>query len=288
MTNYYETLGVSETSSQDEIKSAYRKLAMQYHPDRNPGNKEAENKFKTVTEAYETLKDQKSRNQYDMMRKNFGNAHTGNFGGAGPSVEDIIQQMMSQAGFDFAFKKSPDRNKDLSFNLEISLEDAFFGKKMPLQINTPSGRKIDLIIDIPPGIEHGMRIKYAGQGDQHLKPLPPGDLYLTVSVRPHEKFMRSHADLTMPLYIDAIECILGTKKQVTCIDNSTIEVTIPAGTQPLTRMRLAGKGMPISPQSPARGDLFINIGVFIPSSLSPEITAKLQEIQALRHVDNRA
>lgn len=286
MKNFYELLGVNENATQDEIKSAYRKLAMQWHPDRNSGNKEAESMFKSITEAYETLKDPKNRSQYDAMRNNPNpNMFNTPFGN---NLDDILQQMFSQNGFDFAFRRGPERNRDLNFNLQITLENAFFGHKVPLQVNSPSGRRIELLIDIPSGVEHGMSIRYNGHGDQQNTKLPPGDLNIQVQIAQHAQFTRKNANLEMIVTIDALDCMLGAKKQIVCIDGSRIELEIPEGTQHGSRFRVAGRGMPIQLNSPARGDMYVAVHIAIPQQLSSEIKDKLREIQDIRSIDKSA
>lgn len=287
MPSHYQTLGVAETASADEIKKSYRKLAMECHPDRNPGNSAAEERFKEITSAYETLSDPTKREEYDLSLRQpsgspFGNEH---FHGFGPgNMDDILSEMLNRAGFG-QFRRQPDRNRDVSLNLTISLEDAFQGKQAPLQIGTPSGRMVDLILSIPPGIENGTRIRYQGQGDHANTSLPPGDLYIMVSVADHHRYRRSGATIDVSEPIDAIDAILGTKRKITCIDGGDIEVNIPAGTQANTRLRVPGKGMPLKPGSKDRGDMFITMELQVPRNLEPSIVEMLISIQKDRGLD---
>lgn len=286
MPSHYQTLGVAETASPDEIKKAYRKLAMEWHPDRNPGNKAAEERFKEITSAYETLSDPAKRDEYDLsLRQPSGSPFGGSFHWTGPAnMDDILSEMLSRAGFG-QFRRQPDRNRDVSLNLTISLEDAFNGKQAPLQIGTPSGRMVDLMLTIPPGVESGTRIRYQGQGDHANTSLPPGDLYILVSVAEHHRFKRSGATIEISEPIDAIDAIVGTKRKITCIDGSNIEVNVPAGTQANTRLRVPGKGMPVKPSSTERGDMFITVDLQVPRGLSPGIMETLVSIQKDRGLD---
>jgi curved DNA-binding protein len=280
MTTHYETLGVSESASQDEIKKAFRKLAMQHHPDKNPGDKAAETKFKEINEAYDTLSNTTKRQEYDA-RRNF----SGGFGpqgfsfGMGPgSLDDIINQFFGQHGFAHANRQAQ-RNRDVTLNLNISLEDAYLGKNIPVKYNTPSGRNVDLSVAIPAGVEHGVRIRYQGQGDHANTSFPPGDLLIQILINDHKTFDRHGHDLHTKMKVNALNAIVGTKERLTCIDGQQIELTIPAGTQNGTFFRVPQKGMPIRNQNTSKGDLFIHVEITIPTGLTADQINSLKTIR---------
>jgi DnaJ-class molecular chaperone len=286
MLTFYDVLGISETSTADDIKKAYRKLAMQWHPDRNQGNPEAEEKFKEISAAYETLSDDSKRQAYDAQLKTPGGPSPNN--GAWRhdfnNIDDIIAQMFGNHGFS-PFRRGPERNKDVSLGLNISLEDAFNGKTLPLQINTPSGRRIELIVNIPAGIENGVRIRYQGQGDHANTSLPPGDLYLNVLISNHPRFARSGPTIETTESIDSIAAIIGTKVTITCIDGQKIDVTIPPGTQHGVKLRIPNRGMPIKANAPERGDMLVKIDLITPRNLDEPLIEQLRSIQKSRGVD---
>jgi len=282
MSTYYDILGVSETASTDEIKKAFRKLAMQCHPDVNPGNADAESKFKEINEAYNTLSDSNKRKEYDNRQSSQAENWSFNFGGNAPhNFEDIFSQIFQQHGFNARARQTP-KNRDLTFAMSISLEDAFAGKTSPIVYNTPSGRKVELIAKIPAGVEHGVKIKFQGQGDHQNTNLPPGDLYIQIMIHSHSQFERHGSDLHTKITIDAISAIIGTKHTITCIDNQIIEINIPAGTQPGTFFRVIGKGMSIRNNTTTRGDMFVHTNVTIPIDLTEDQTELLKQIQAKR------
>jgi curved DNA-binding protein len=279
MSSFYDILEVPENASSDDIKKAYRKLAMQYHPDRNPGNLEAENKFKSINEAYETLSDDGKRNEYDQQRR-FGSGGTNWTQQAGPfnhGFEDIINQIFTNHGFNFHFAASS-RNRDITLGLNISLEDAFFGKKVPIQFSTPTGRRVDLMVEIPQGIEHGMKIRYQGQGDHSNTSMPPGDLFIVVQIADHAIFQRNGHNLEYIIKIDALGCMVGTRYEVTGIDGQKLSVSIPKGTQHGTKLRIGGGGMPIRNKVNSRGDLILSVAVSIATEISDEILAQIDTI----------
>lgn len=290
MNDFYEILGVTETASPEEIKSAYRKLAVKYHPDKNKGDKAAEDKFKQISAAYDTLGNETKKREYDMQRSAQFSARHGNFNmnfGAG-GIDEMIQQMFNQAGFgNFSFRRGPERNKDVSLTMTISLEDAFKGKQIPMQINTPSGRAVDMFVNIPAGVEHGMRIRYQGQGDQKNTSLPPGDLYIQIEIVPHGVFVRNGSTLEMQIKADAIDLILGCKRKINCIDGASIDLVVPAGTQHGTKLRVPKKGMPVQPNSKERGDMLVNINCVIPAAISNETILALRNVQISRGLDNQ-
>jgi curved DNA-binding protein len=287
MGTHYDTLGLAETATPEEIKGAYRKLAMQWHPDRNQGNPEAEEKFKTISAAYEILSDPAKRQEYDLHRQGRGSMHNQNqhwheFRHAG--IDDILAQMFGAGGFG-GFRRGSERNRDVSLTVTISLEDSYNGRQSPLQINTPSGRRVELIIDIPPGVDNGTKIRYQGQGDQINPGLPPGDLYINVNIADHPVFSRSGPTLETVQRIDAISAMIGGKIRITCIDGRPIELNVPAGTQPGTRFRVPGRGMPLQPKSPDKGDMIVVAVVETPTGLSEEIIESLKDIQKRRGLD---
>lgn len=282
MSTYYEILGVAETASTDEIKKAFRKLAMQYHPDVNPGNTDAESKFKEINEAYNTLSDNNKRSEYDNRRNGQNDNWAWHFtGGAPHNFEDIFSQIFQQHGFNHRTRQAP-KNRDLTFAMSISLEEAFSGKTTPISYNTPSSRKVELMAKIPAGVEHGVRIKFQGQGDHQNTNLPPGDLYIQIMINPHARFERHGSDLHTKITIDAISAMIGTKHTINCIDNQIIEFNIPAGTQPGTFFRLSGKGMSMRNDTNTRGDMYIHTDITIPNDLTDEQRDLLKQIQDKR------
>jgi len=354
-------LGVQKGADEAALKSAYRKLAMQYHPDRNPGDAEAEHKFKEVSEAYDTLKDAQKRAAYDR----FGHAAFENGagrGGAGPGFgpdfgasmsdifEDLFGDMMGGAGGRRAGGASARlRGSDLRYNLEISLEEAFLGRTVEIDVPTlvtchtcegsgakpgtgmstcrqcnghgkvraaqgfftiertcpvcqgrgqiieqpctdcgGQGRRQEnrkLSVDIPKGIEDGTRIRLANEGEAGLRGGPPGDLYIFISVKPHELFQRDGADLYARVPIAMTTAALGGEFEVPTLDTARAKVKVAAGTQPGQRVRLKGKGMPVL-RSKDMGDLYVQLDIETPQNLSRRQRELLEEFQTLATQDN--
>jgi molecular chaperone DnaJ len=355
--DFYETLGVSREADEKALKSAYRKLAMQYHPDRNPGDADAEARFKEVNEAYETLKDPQKRAAYDR----FGHAAFenggmggmgGGFGAAGAGgfsdiFEDIFGEMMGGARSRRGGGR--ERGADLRYNMEITLEEAYAGKTA--QIRVPSsitcetcsgsgakpgsspvtcstcggagrvraasgffsiertcpacngrGQTIEdpcpdchgegrvtqersLSVNIPAGIEDGTRIRLAGEGEAGFRGGPTGDLYIFISVKPHEFFQRDGADLYCKVPISMTKAALGGHFEVATMDGAYTRVKVPEGTQSGRQFRLKGKGMPVLRQA-AMGDLYIQIVVETPQSLSKRQRELLQEFDEISAQEN--
>lgn len=292
MSTHYETLGIADTATADEIKSAYRKLAMQWHPDKNQGNTAAESKFKEINAAHEILSDNNKRREYDMQRSGFGPTANGqhwnmnvngNPFGAGP-LDDFVAQFFNQQGFG-GFRHQPQRNRDVTLNMTISLDDAYTGKQTGIQFNTASGRRVELLIDVPKGIDTDTKIRYTGQGDQANSGLPPGDLYINIIIADHDTFTRHAANLECTASIDAIAAIVGTKHRVTAIDGHIINITIPQGTQAGTRLRLPGQGMPMRENPKVFGDLIVTVSLSIPTTLTADDLNQLRQIQTNRRID---
>ena len=350
--DFYETLGVAKGADEKELKSAFRKLAMQFHPDRNPGDAACEHRFKEINEAYECLKDPQKRAAYDR----FGHAAFENGAGGGGQgfagggfadiFEDIFGEMM---GRQRRSSGGRERGADLRYNMEISLEDAFTGKTA--QIHVPASMACDecsgsgaapgtqpvtcamcsgsgrvraaqgffsieracpqcqgrgqtikdpcakcagqgrvteeraLSVNIPAGIEDGTRIRLAGEGEAGYRGGPAGDLYIFLSIKPHELFQRDGADLFCKAPISMTTAALGGSFEVTTLDGSQTRVKVPEGTQNGKQFRLRGKGMPILRQ-PTVGDLYIQVAIETPQNLTRRQRELLEEFETISSKEN--
>lgn len=304
--DFYEILGVSENASLADIKKAYRKLAKQYHPDRNKGDKTAEARFKEISEAYATLSDKKKREEYDTMRKygafagaqgqgaygpggfdfsgftRDGGGVRFSFGGDVGDFDDILSQLFGRGsrataggfgGFGadpFAGRSSrASRGRDLTSQMSISFEEAIHGTRR--MISLPNGKKLS--VKVPAGIEDGQTIRLAGQGEPGLYGGRNGDLLIKVRVMPDQQFRREGNDIYTSVAIDFTEAILGTKKKVKTLTGA-VSVNIPAGTQPGTKLRLKGQGLKVGGR---QGDLYVEVKVRIPTKLTEKQRKLLEE-----------
>lgn len=287
MTDPYSLLGVSRTATDAEIKSAYRKLALQWHPDKNPGNAEAEAKFKDINAAYELIKDADKRQQFDrggmggQQRRHtndfdfdfgFGPAGFG-FGPGGIDINDIFRQMHAQ--------QRPQRNQDYAVQTTISLQDAMNGMEMNLNVQTPNGPR-NVILTIPAGIENGTKMRVAGAGDRINANLPPGDLIVQVMIRPHHIFTRVAQNLVMEYPVDAIDAILGAQFEVETLDGKRVRVEAPPGVQSGQKLRVQGHGMPVQGMMNMRGDLIVAVNIMVPNDLTAEQYDALRRVQEMR------
>jgi len=304
--DYYKILGVDRNASQDEIKKAYRKLARQYHPDMNPGDKAAEERFKEINEAYEVLSDPEKRRRYDQFGADWSRwqARGGPggfedfarqwFGQAGPQVQYVdLDELFGQAGglgdlFEFLFgtprarpragtrRTATMKGQDVEMPVEITLEEAFHGTTR--QVERADGRVVT--IKIPPGAHTGSRIRFAGLGQPGLMGGPPGDLYLKVTVQPHPVFRVEGSDLWRDLPVDLYTAVLGGEVPVETLDG-TVSLKIPPGTSSGTKFRLRGKGMPRPGNAERRGDLYVVVQVQVPQRLSPRERELFEELARL-------
>ena len=278
--DYYSTLGVGKNASQDEIKSAYRKMAMKHHPDR--GGDEAT--FKKISEAYDILSDPKKKEIVDLggdpNRQNQGfGGHSFNqgpfefhFGGGHPGMDDIF------AGFGFGARPAR-RNRTLNIHVDITLLDVLTGKELNAEITVPgTGKKKMINISIPAGIEHGQQIRYEGMGDDSIRDLRPGDLIVNVNVMSHSKFRREHTNLILDCTISVWDALLGTHAEIETLDGKTLTITIPPGTNQGTVLSCRGEGLPAI-RTRNRGNLLISIKVDIPKNLSQLQIEKIKEIK---------
>lgn len=267
MTDPFQLLGVPYDATEDVIKVAYRKLAMELHPDRNPGNKEAEERFKAIASAYDELKDPVKRQMAADRAQGRGHAHGFGHGGHGWhnaaggttfhfDFDDILAGLRTNA-----YQARP-RNTDINVAIAISLEDAFKGKEMAITIQTPSGPK-HITTTIPRGVDNGTRIRIQGQGE-HRYAGAPGDLFLNIKLLPHGRFERVAQNLFLQYQIDVFDALLGCEVDIEGIDGQTVRVTVPAGVQPGQRLRVGGHGMPLTNGPHIRGDLIVQVHVGIP------------------------
>lgn len=264
--NYYQILGLQKGATDAEIKKAYRNLAMKHHPDR--GGDEA--KFKEISVAYEFLTNPEKKRIIDMGGD--PNAHPGMGGGfhQGGPFEFHFNSRNFDDIFGFGFGRHPIRkNKSLSINVQITLEDVLTGKDISAEISIPNGKPKIITIQIPPGIEHGQQIRYEGMGDDSIKDVKAGDLIVNIYVQPHQTFRRENTSLIFDKEISAWDAILGTNLEIKTLDKKTLKITIPPGTQPETVLSCRGEGLPHM-RTRQRGNLLIRVKVTIPKDLTVE------------------
>ena len=273
--DYYSTLGVKKTASSDEIKKAYRSMAMKYHPDRGGDEK----KFKEIEEAYRTLSDPQKKQMFDMgMDPNSQHRPNGSWNqngfefhfGSG-NMDDIFNQ------FGFGFGHRPQRkNRNVSIGVEISLEDVLVGRDISAEIS--SGGKSRIVnITIPPGMESGQQIRYQGIGDDAIPGIPPGDLIVHITIRQHPLFKRDGTNILIEKYISILEAIAGCNISIETLDKRILNITVPKGTQPETLLSCKSEGLPDS-RTKVRGNLFIKIKINIPANLEQAQIAELKKI----------
>lgn len=281
----YRVLGVSRGASDEEIKRAYRRLARQHHPDMNNSSKAAEWKFKEVSEAYEILSDAEKRRRFDLfghegMHPGFGGfgssgarspfRHNGfphggngfNFGRSpgGGIFEDMFSEFFKyQSGRSYG-GSSASTGRDLEYNLSVDFLQAYSGVHAFV---TVMNRKID--VHVPAGVDTGSRIRVPGQGAPGVRGGSPGDLYLDVTVSPHEFFRREGTNIYFSLPITIGEAILGAKVEIPGPDGR-LSLRIPSGTQSGTSFRFRGKGFP-SLKGKGRGDFFVTANLIIPEAI---------------------
>ena len=352
--DYYEVLGVSRDVSDQELKSAYRKQALKYHPDRNPGDHAAEERFKEASEAYQVLSDAEKRAAYDR----YGHAGLGGSGFSGGPFAggvdisdifgDLFGEMFSSGGSGHRGSRQH-RGDDLRFDLAIDFEDAIFGAETEIRIRrletcseckgrgSTSGRgptmcgqchgrgqiryqqgffsvartcgtcggtgqvigdpcsacrgetratkELKLNVKVPPGVEDGTRIRYAGEGDAGRAGGPKGDLYVVLSIRPHDFFERHGHDLHCVIPISFPQAALGDEFEIKGIDGP-VNIKVPEGTQSGRELRIRGRGVPYLNEK-GHGDLVVRVVVQIPRKLSRMQRETVQKLAETMTVDNK-
>ncbi len=276
MDDYYQILGVDQNATLDQIKKAYRSLAMKHHPDR--GGDQA--KFKDISVAYETLSDPQKKAEYDQMRMGGPQVRftSGNF-------QDFAE--MFGGGFDpFGSRSNPfgdifgrpmRKNRDLNISCQITLLDSYVGKQLEASYKLPSGKNQTVVINVPPGINHGETIRYNGLGDDTIPNLPRGNLNVTIVVLPDQEFSRINDDLYTNIDISPIEAMVGCSKQVKFITGETKMIDLRAGITHGTEFASHGSGFS-NPHNGRKGRFVTVIRIQTPSVTDPEIIAKLKEL----------
>jgi curved DNA-binding protein len=313
--DYYETLGVSKSASQDEIRKAFRKLARQHHPDlaKQKHKKAAEAKFKEINEAYEVLGDPAKREKYDTLGADWerggpppgygfrgfpgGTPPEGGFrsenGGTefhfgGTGFSDFFEAFFGGGGSgrggggkfeSFGFDKgmrTPQRGHDVEADIMVTLHEALNGSRRQISLRREGSDRVETYdVKIPAGVRQGQKIRLAGQGGAGAVGGAAGDLYLRVNLQQHPDFRVEDSDLIHELTLAPWQCVLGTSRTIPTMEGSA-RLKIPPGTQPGRRFRLKGKGM--SKAGGERGDLYAVVQVEIPSDLTPAQKALWQKL----------
>ena len=348
--DYYEILGLNRNATEQDIKSAFRKLAKESHPDRNPSDRGAEQRFKELNEAYEALKDPQKRAAYDQFGHAAFDGGLGRAGGFGPDFassmsdifDDLFGEFMGGRRGGGRQRTGRERGADLRYNMEITLSEAYTGKTAQIRVPTSvscetcagSGAKAGtrptscptcagmgkvrasqgfftiertcptchgrgeviadacatcagsgrvtkertLSVNIPAGVEDGTRIRLAGEGEAGLRGGPPGDLYIFLSIKPHEFFQRDSADIFCKVPISMTTAALGGQIEVPTVDGSMTRVKVPEGSESGKQFRLKNKGMPVL-RSKMTGDMYIQVEVETPKSLTRRQRELLEEFE---------
>lgn len=286
--DYYHVLGLKKGATPEEIKKAYRKLALKYHPDKNPGNTAAEEKFKEINEAYAVLSDPQKKQQYDQFGSTgfqqryskediFRGFDVGDiFRDMGFGTEDIFGQMFGAGrGGGARFTRRQD-GEDFTMELKVGFREAYAGgeKRVAFKRN---GVKEELSVKIPAGIEEGARLRVAGKGGEASGGGRPGDLYLAVQIGSDPVFSREGSNLVVERTISFTDAVLGTALEVPTLEQPK-RIKVPPGIQPGTKIRLKGLGFPRMGGG-GKGDLYVKIGIAVPERVTEEQKQLLEELK---------
>ena len=305
--DYYKILGVSKSSSDDEVKKAYRKLAMKYHPDHNKDDKVAEEKFKDVSEAYAVLSDKEKRQQYDMFgSEGFQNRYSQEdifrdfdigsifsefgFGGKG-RTEGGFGNIFGGRGNNFGGGSSPFgdpfgahsrrprpvKGNDIIYELSLTLEDILENSEKLIAYHGDGSKQEKISVKIPAGISSGKKLRLAGKGNPGINGGPNGDLYIKIKIINHPVFKREGDDILMTRDIKFSEAALGSDIEVETIDKKTLRLKIPPGTQNNAKFRLKGYGMPHMNKN-GRGNAYVYVNIEVPKKLTDEQEKIIKEL----------
>lgn len=292
--DYYDILGVSKDTNEADVKSAYRKLARKYHPDRNK-DAGAEDKFKSIGEAYEVLKDKKKRAAYDQLQAggyrngdqfrpppdwgnndhfDYGDLGGGHGGAQNGEFSDFFESLFGQAANRQRGRPRAQRGQDVRARIQVELETAYQGGKTRVSMQDPGGQERVLEVNIPAGIESGKMIRLGGQGNPGYGGGPSGDLLLEISVRDNREFRLAGREIESTLYIAPWEAALGARVDVPTLGGS-VQMQIPAGSQGGRKLRLKGKGLP----GKASGNQLVTLEISVPEAKTDEDKAAYEALQ---------
>jgi len=285
MNDPYRILGVNKSSSPQDIKQAFKKLAKEYHPDKPDGD---EAKFKQINEAYEILKDPKKKEMYDLggMDPNQPNFHRGRDGsfrfsfGGGEGFDDIIRDFFEDGPMSgnnpfSRMHRRPLRNKDIKITLNCTLEDLYFRNEKELQITAPSGTTRNVKVSIPVNADNNTTIRFKGLGDNTHRDLQPGNLLVTIKIQPHNQWVRIGADLHLDFKINIFKLVTGASIELDHISNSKLHIKVPELSQPDQIIRLKSKGMPKT--NGTFGDLYVKLKPYTPSDVNNKVIETLKK-----------
>lgn len=293
--DYYAILGVNKDADDKEIKKAYRKLAVKYHPDRTKGSAIGERKFKEISEAYGVLSNEEKREQYDMYghdfekinanggyqdpRSGFGQRtySTGGQAGGFENMDDILRNIFGNAGpgggGGQSFYNQPQKGENLDASLDISLEDAYAGTSIDVRVK---GEKVK--VKVPAGTLQGQKLRLGGKGGPGVNGGPQGDLILQINIKEHPVFKLEGKDLHLDLPLSPPEAVLGTKLKIPTIKGSHVSISIPPGAKSGKTLRLKDLGMPAKD---GKGKMFVHLLITIPDNLSEEEKELYQKLMEL-------
>lgn len=295
--DYYKVLGVNKSATEKEIKTAYRKLARQYHPDLNPKDKDAKKKFQEINEANEVLSDPEKRKKFDQYGKDWQHAEEfekarsqqqsqRHSQSSGPWNAETFESPYGESGFsdffDFLYGSTGQasgrsrqvryRGEDYNAELHLELLEAYKTNKRTLTVNGKSIR-----ITIPAGIENGQTIKIPGHGGQSVNAGPNGDLYITFLIANHPSFRRSGKDLYATVEIDLYTAVLGGEITIDTL-NGKVKLQVKPETQNGTKIKLKGKGFPVYKKEDNYGDLYVTYKVKLPVNLNEKQKKLFEEL----------
>lgn len=269
--DYYSILGIPRTASPEEIKKAYRKLAMANHPDRTGGD---DAKFKQISEAYEILSNSDKRDAYDHPHNPFQqnqqrHGHHNPFGGT--PFDHIFGQGFGQ-------QRQTPRNRDIHLQAKIDLADVLTGKNLIIQYQLSTGRIETVTVDVPPGAKHGDTVQYQGLGDEGHPRYPRGNLNVRIKVNNNKNWHRDQDNLFTKKPVNVFDLLLGCVIIITTLDDKSLELKIPQGTRPGTKFSIPGYGLP-NMQTGKRGVAFVEIEAEIPKITNEDVLNKIQQIK---------
>jgi len=307
--DYYDTLGITRSATEKEVKAAYRKLARQYHPDANPGDKSAEEKFKEISEAYEVLRDADKRRRYDQLGANWkaGADFTPppGFGGfnfdfrnfqdlQGSPFSDFFESLFGQhfgttggvAGTAGGFGRRPTKGQDSEADIDLTIEEVFKGTARNIHVQSPHAKPKTLQVKIPAGVKQGSKVRVPGEGGPSPAGGAPGDLFLRVRIKPHPIYSLDGENVVSELQISPAKAVLGGEASVQTLDGP-VTINVPPLSQNGRLLRLRERGLPRLKQA-TRSDHLVRLKIVAPSTVTPEEKSLYEQLAELEKKKKQA